>query len=396
MLRDIAQIISPIITVGLFVIYIGLIVRRRRMLGPAAPLHDRRWFLDIYRRGWGNIMRCRWVLWLPLLMVIIASAEGKIRSILFMRNNPELQKQLEHIQSQRMHRESLIEYIKSLYHFLPLDFFSAAGQLAGAVFSPLHSFTVMALFLLAVMVILLNPQRLDLERTDKVTVKRKKLLAILSGSFGIILFISSAWVMRSQWQNPMEWTWSWLYLPVFVLPIFVHAFGYTTFFHAIDAAEEGRKESFGIAVHEGIAYFDAVLFFLLIITGISLIGDLLTLFPAKGATYGRFYFYFSRIKTILFFMISFIPLLVVIKKIPLRTAFDRCITLWARNWKNLLALTILGTLLLLVPVIFQGRLTHLLGTELAGAVGLLVLAVKTGLGAWILSTFVVFIKAVEE
>lgn len=85
------QILSLIIFLS-FIGWIVLIYRRSRVAGLAGPLHDRQWFLVIYRRGWKNLSRCWWALWLPLLGSIFVFAEGKISNFLIMPQHPEYQK----------------------------------------------------------------------------------------------------------------------------------------------------------------------------------------------------------------------------------------------------------------------------------------------------------------
>jgi hypothetical protein len=48
---QIENFIGAAILTGLLIGLLGLIVLKYRQLGPAAPLHKRDWFLEIFRRG---------------------------------------------------------------------------------------------------------------------------------------------------------------------------------------------------------------------------------------------------------------------------------------------------------------------------------------------------------
>jgi cell division protein FtsW (lipid II flippase) len=98
-------------------------------------------------------------------------------------------------------------------------------------------------------------------------------------------------------------------------------------------------------------------------------------------------------------MISLIPLLIVIHKLSLRSAFEECITLWAKEWKNLLVFIAIGAFVLLIPVMLEGRVEtvgNVGWVGIGGIAGWVVQIMKIALGAFLLSSFVVFLKELQE
>lgn len=289
--------------------------------------------------------------------------------------------------------------MKVLPSALPRNLLESANNVSDAVFSSLmSSYAFTALFLFVVMFILLKSYG-GREGTESLDLRKRRLLGIASGIIGITLFLSLT-LLRFFVDRPNV-----LVLFFFLVPLFysfVPAFASATFLHAFDAADRGERESFVTAVSEGTVFFRALFLFFLLTGGIgfirSLFMDLVWYPPFRPFQISNFLIEFSILPFLI--MVSFIPLLIVIHKLSLKAAIDKCINLWASQWKNLLAFIAAGALLLLIPVALESSQQVLEDNSvligIGGVAGWSVQVMKISLGAFLLSSFVVFLKELQE
>jgi hypothetical protein len=397
------QIAITFIIAALFIGWLGLIIRRNRLVGPANPLYAKQWYLNIYRRGWKIIVRCPWVLWLPLTGVIIAMAEGKIVKFLLLKRNPELQAVYEQYKNETLGTQS--EAFPEPLFVLLRNTLESAESLTDAVFTFLfrsHSF--MALFLFSVMLILLKFRSPTGGSASKVSLRKRRFLGATSGIAGIMLLASYTLILFQvgSFQRPSFSLWA--YFPVLIFYAFVSTLGYTTILFAMDAADRRESQSFPASVSEGVHNFGTLFPFFLFTAGIGFLIDLLPfhvmwILRADVSVLDYLRGVFIGAKLIFLITISFVPLLVVIQRAPLKTAFDACITLWAKEWKNLSLFIIIGSLLLLIPVMMESRVqetSNVVYIGLGGIIGWLLQIIKTALGSFLLASFVVFLKELQE
>jgi hypothetical protein len=393
------QILTLAVIIALFATWLGLIVRQNRLAGPARPLHERQWYLNIYRRGWRNLFRCKWALWLPLLGIFVAVAESKAVNFLILKQHPEYRQLQEQFNSQ-MGEGGISSFLKALSIALSENFLKSANELTKAVFSSLFSsYFLMALFLFAAMAILLKP-RGDAE--EDLHFRRRNLLAVASGVAGILLFLSFACWHFSTFQRPNSFFW--MFLPTAIFFGFVPAFAFGACIRAVDAADRGEQKSFQAAISEGSLHFRALFLFFLLTSGLGILSTLLPLnllWMLQGDVLwlSAFMRLIDAIKFLFLITVSLIPLLIVVRRLSLRSAFDECISLWAREWKNLLVFFTAGALVLLIPVTLENRVSTV-GTSaffgIGGAAGWVVQVIKIVLGAFLLSSFVVFLKELRK
>jgi cytochrome bd-type quinol oxidase subunit 2 len=141
---------------------------------------------------------------------------------------------------QQMQGVDVIAFLKTLPSVLPRSLLESASKMTEAAFSSLfRSYSFMALFLFAIMLILSKSLNLNGSGAEHSDPKRKKLLATASGITGVLLFLSFTLLRFWGFQRPKFSFW--VSLPFVALYSFVPAFAFATFLHAIDAADRGKK-----------------------------------------------------------------------------------------------------------------------------------------------------------
>ena len=392
----IAEVISAILIGGLLIGWLALVRRRYRELGPMEPLRDRQWFIEVFKEGWKALRHCRWIMRFLLLAAIISFAESQIRTHIYLKKHPEL---LQRIPDLYGHRKSLSSLLGSLIHFLPYDFLRTAGNLDSAMFKGFASMFVMICFITGITIVLFRSIPAGAEMTDNdSSLGKRKLLGVAAGAssmFLIFLFV------KSFISGSGAFTF-WMFLPTSLVGILFSAFKFSTFLPAIEAAGRDKDISFLEALSQSDNLIRSLFFYVVVIAAISAASSLSLYFMmATGGSsvgMGRLFQYNEAAKNILCAMLCFVPVIIVVQKASFKSAFIRCIDLWARQAKSAAVFLLISTLLLLVPNMLEGRLWNFFSYRgLASyAIQILFTLYKVSVGVLIMSSMVVFYKKIQE
>ena len=389
-------IISAVLTGGALVAWLALIVRRRRAPGQTSPLQSPQWFVGIFKQGLAIIRQNPLILAIPLAAVAVRYSESFFSTLLFLKGNPEISPYVFHAEPRvpGPFPTSLFDLPQSLVS----DFFSAASKISIAALHGLRSFPVTTAFLLWAAFVLLktrseNPDIL----AGGLTTKTRRWLGRFSALTGLFLLL----VQVILWTVGLGRAWSWVMGPASLSYLLVWPFAYALVISTVDRADRGQAlpsdSQFPLQEH-----FCPLLCFTLMSSAVGIVGHLPLIMLMFGDHVSTEHEILRRgtevAMQIMFAMVSFIPIIAVVRRSSFRSAFDGCIELWARHAENASVLVVIGGLLLLFPVTQEGP-SHIISgfdgwfrfaTQFALAI------IKVSLGAIILCSMVAFYKRIEE
>jgi hypothetical protein len=391
----IAKAASMILIGSAAVGWLALIARRRLAMGRMAPLQSPRFFLNTFTGGLTIIRRCRWLIIVPLAAVGIQFCESLFWASLYMQRNPADARRFT-----RGEPEQLFSFLKSLLRDIPEEFLRTAGQIDGATLDALRSPLILGAFMLVVMIIVLRPRH-DGTSDNGLTERQRRWVGALAGLGGLAFVVVPAaqnfFLMNQKYS-------SWIYFFGVLANLIALPFAYALLIPAMDAAHEESPVSLpgGLSTMEW--HFRPLFGYVLVSTllvRIAILPSSVHLFvdPYHAFDIDGLWRLKEALLCALLAMISFIPVIAVVRRASFASAFNSCIELWARHAKNAAVFLGLGALLLLVPVTLQGKIFRLFSSYVGwkiNTVQLILSLYKVAAGVLIMSSMVVFYKRTLE
>jgi hypothetical protein len=391
------EISSVLILVGLIGAWLVLITRKKRALGPIAPLHDREWFKDIFRQGLEILKQSRWIPAVLFAGVVVSACESQLFSLIYFQKHPE---DVEKIP--QYFPKNFEGYLSYLGREIIPKFFDAAGKLDSAMLHVLHSRIFMSFFLIIVMYALLRTGNTDFNNDGKGISKQiRTWLGVLSGLTGLSLFIVSIAIMTIKMgEHP-----GWIFIPGPVAYVIAWPMAYALLIPSMDAAGRGQGWTFTTGLAKMEHYFLPMFYFALIMAAVGTAAFLLVYVQSFLSTHyygGSMSWWVWRLKNILMqiltAMAAFIPVIIAVRQTSFTSAFDTCTKLWARHTKNMTVFIIIGAALLLIPEVLGSSIRH--GIPYQGweqrVISFILSLFKVAVGALIVSSMVVFCRKVME
>lgn len=359
LLAWIAIILSMLTLLGALLLWLALIIRRRLGMGSIEPLRRFRWSSDIFGQGLAIICKRSLILILPLVAQAVAFTQALVS---------------EHA-SLTGFLEAVLEFpARLLDMFVPLllfvflslaSFLSSLFQLYGAMIAPFGSTLVAGICFLGAAAFSLSPRAsggaLSLPGLAD---KKRRFLRFFSGLAGFIL-LSSLIIAAFKFKEKHSYWWLSFLLSLLTLP--VSAFAASTLLVLMKAADRNEELSLTKAISRAAESFRPLLYFGLITVLISSIGALPVYigssFFTRSSEFGasRSWIIWPELVNtcgtgILTAMICFIPAIVIVRRVSLRSAANHCIDLWARYPLAAAKFVVFGSLFMTVAVIFQNLL----------------------------------------
>lgn len=394
---SIAKTMSAVLIVGAAVAWLAFIIRRRVATGPMTPLQSRDWFLDVFKGGLTIMRRCRWLLIIPLAAAGVQFCESLFWTSLYLNRNPAMAKRF----SQR-EPEQLSEFLKLLIRDIPGDFLETAGEIDDVMLHVLRSPVVLGAFLLLVMIIVLRSRNNGTGvAVDDSHRRAPKWLGALSGLTGAVFLVIPI-LQNLLFKNEMYS--SWIYVGVVLAFLIALPFAYALLIPAMDAADRGSALSFTAGLSTMERYFRPLFGYVLVSSAVVQIVLLpssvhLLLDPYHEFDLDGLWLVKGALMCTLLAMISFVPVIVVVRRESLASALDGCVELWARHAKNAAVFILIGALLLLIPVMLEGKIYRLFSSHVGWEIKTLQVVLslcKVAVGVLVMSSMVVFYKKIQE
>ena len=391
----IAKIVSVTLIGAATLGWLALIVRKRLGMGRMAPLHDRQWFIDTFKGGAKIIRRCPWLLIVPLAGVIVQFCESLFWTSLYLGRNPATARRLS-----LKEPEQLLTFLKALVRDIPGVFLETAAEIDDLMLYALRSPIALGVFLLLVTVIVLRPRQ---HRIDNSGTKAPKLLGVLSGLIGAV-FVVIPILQVLVFKNDAYF--SWIYSAVILTFLLALPFAYALLIPAMDAAYGESVLPFTAGLSKMEQYFRPLFGYVLLssaVIQVALLPSYLHLFldPYHAPDPDALWFLILKgvPMCLLLSMMSFIPVIVVVRQESFVSAFHHCIELWARNAKNAAVFILIGALLPLLPVMLERRIHRLFSSHVgweAKTCQLVLSLSSVAIGVFVISSMVVFYKKILE
>jgi hypothetical protein len=396
---DFAEILSVVLIAGLAAAWLALIVRRYRRLGPMAPLHGPRWFADLFKEGLTIIRRSRWLILVPLAAVVIQSCESLLWGLILSIKEPEALERHPTFET-----KTLLELLSGLWRNIIPEYFRAASGIAGAMLHAFRSPATILLFFLLVMSVLLRPRSDGIsDSAAGLGGRTRAWLGIFLGLVGFSFFLIPIWGISFKGGDVPLWA----YIPDPLTYLFAWPFAYALMIPSMDSADRGQAVSFAKGLSNVERHFRPLFCFVVIAMGVSLastlemyVGLLLPRHHGRGVFHS--YLFWEVEKSLMYLilaMISFVPVIVVIRRASISSAFDSCIELWARHAKNAAMFLAVGGLLLVIPYMLEGRLFYLFPSQWSWesyTAPFLLSIYKVSAGVLIMCSMVAFCRKLHE
>jgi hypothetical protein len=394
--------LSVLILIGLLLAFFALVARARLAIDHPSKLGFK-WFPDIFKQALALIRRCLWILIIPLT----AEAIVFVQSLAY--------EEVSLINIVEGAREFPLRFLEmfdplSFFGFLVfLQFFSSLFQLYSAMISPFSSGLIAGICLLGATVVFLIPKMSGaVSSLSNIKQGRRRFLGVIAGVAG--LFLLSDFVLSFFMKMPdMEYSFNFFWLKgrlLLLMALPVGAFAGSMLLVLAEAANEGENLTITEGMSRAVEHFRPLLYFGLVIFGIGLIVSLpLTVdyFFMQGSEPGNprtIYSLWEAVlmpaASILIAMTSFVPAIIVIRRVSFVSAINHCIRMWARYPWAALKLVVFGGLLLTVAGILQHMFRFTSKSNVIIIAPDIFSFLKIAIGVFIVSSMVVFYKTLRE
>lgn len=392
----VAHLVSTLALLAAIFAVISLIVRRRRIQGQAVTVPRYKLVGDIFGQGVISILQCRWVLLLPLLTLVVESLIPLTRA--FVAPSGE-----------QLPTPGVRVFLSPLGMVRPSlepaavvgDLIENLGYLNTAMLFPFDDPLAAGIILLGFAYLLLFQYPFasgDSETKPKR--KTRQLLGLASGVAGCLFLAFYAFVTANRMllREYPSWVYPRVLLIIFPLVVFVNA----VLLQMMASAAEDKRLSFMEAIFKGKERYWALFYLSLLRGGIWVVGSLPFLAMPRhiGSSVlglpSSLFFVLSDLNRLLVSIslgiISFLGVIIVVRKATLVAAFDDCITLWARHPRACALLLFDSALLLLLPkVLGEWAMAEAYGKEwTTHASILLASSLEIVAGVLIMSSMTVF------
>lgn len=392
----IAELVVVGVPLGCVVVWTMRAVIPARAEGQSTRLHDRQWFLDLFRQGFAMVRRCSWIVLIP--------AAAELASL-------NLQLGYWYAVTRtgspppggipRVNIGALARILRDLPTALPFSLLRAAKDMTAALLCG-GSWPVMFLGAAVAGLFLLRPVTVSSE-AGQCGLPRRRNVHFRAAAGLLCLCMASAMVFVFVWMGRGSTNVRFLLLcrVLFAVPCaLVQAIVATTLLVFMMAAAEGDSLTLAEAGAEVPAHVRPVALFCLVVLGLRQVVFLpsyVQLFWGTPTVKPIWLSYTLRAAPDLCLLaISFTPFFIVLQPSSLPGGLSRCARLWARHWRDAAVLVGIGALLLLVPVICTRYLHWLLPRPAGIGLVLRILAsfLRITLSALISCSMMAFCKAV--
>jgi len=238
-------------------------------------------------------------------------------------------------------------------------YFGALGRLDSAMLSAFHSYVTVIIFFFAAAYLLLRSQEPGLGAAffPSLGGAKRRLLGVVSALAGAAALAGSITFRRA--LIPDQFPPVWMLYFFYALTVATLAFVNAVMLVLLKAAAHGEEMSLSNAVSEAEMHFIPLLCFRLISPALRVVTSLPLLLPFAlhdggtgfhmSSAVMRGYTFLEFLLPIFLSMISFVPIIIVLRRASIVSALGECNDLWARRPRIAARFVIVGALFLMVP-----------------------------------------------